>query len=571
MDLSKPFRIHVDACRKGRGIGAVLLQQADHNGGRWQPVAYWSLKLTETERNYSATDLECKGLHDAIEHWSVYLKNSPSFEVVTDHYALVYLITKPIRDANGRLMRYIMDIQNYRFSLIHRKGGAHLDADAVSRLLRYDDEMLRILDRDRLVEEGVVTTKDVSELEQDGKQIPYPGIDRATKEDMLNDLELHRNRWGPEEQKLISTISLRHAMEQLLAREDDPLDFLADLEQAGTDENGVLNNIIIASTRITYGKVSQKLFDGEQEASRVTRVADSDVIFNDDPAALWDPFKEVEKEAQLREGIPERVKWPLSFGNTYRNINDCPISHILDRCDREPRDEFEREMLEEYGSEIVLKNEGILDHIKPILEEELELHELVTSNTSINGTVSSDVSCKFRLIRMLSRVVEKRGEQEVEKLRIMAFNVQKEYVRKKRRKKIVQVASEYKDSSSGKIVDTIQPKEIERSSCIEDTKVSSDVNYGLEEDSIQRLIDKYSYLEDKLYVDNENGRLYSVTEVYWDSKYSKLCTYRVVRDGLPPNELDEYPYIVVGGDPESDIVTLVESWIFREGGGDDGD
>jgi hypothetical protein len=138
---NKPFRIHMDACRRGRGIGAVLLQQADDDGGRWQPVAYWSLKLTNTEMEYSATDLECKGLHDAIEHWSIYLKNITTFDVVTDHYALVYLVTKPIRDSNGRLMRYIMDIQNYSFNLIHRKGGAHLDADAVSRLLRYDDEI----------------------------------------------------------------------------------------------------------------------------------------------------------------------------------------------------------------------------------------------------------------------------------------------------------------------------------------------------------------------------------------------------------------------------------------------
>ena len=73
IDPSKPFRIHVDACRTGRGIGAVLLQQDSE--GRWHPTAYWSLKLTETERNYSATDLECRAMHDEMLHCDKYIRN----------------------------------------------------------------------------------------------------------------------------------------------------------------------------------------------------------------------------------------------------------------------------------------------------------------------------------------------------------------------------------------------------------------------------------------------------------------------------------------------------------------
>ena len=60
----KKFRVHVDACRVGRGIGAILLQ-LDENisiaGEKevWQPIAYWSRTLTKEERRYSATELEC--------------------------------------------------------------------------------------------------------------------------------------------------------------------------------------------------------------------------------------------------------------------------------------------------------------------------------------------------------------------------------------------------------------------------------------------------------------------------------------------------------------------------------
>ena len=67
-NLMKKFRVHVDACRVGRGIGAILLQ-IDENIALsehrevWQPIAYWSRALTKEERRYSATELECTGLY----------------------------------------------------------------------------------------------------------------------------------------------------------------------------------------------------------------------------------------------------------------------------------------------------------------------------------------------------------------------------------------------------------------------------------------------------------------------------------------------------------------------------
>ena len=86
-DPSKPFVIHCDACRVGKGLGALLLQRDEDAVLR--PVAYWSRGLNTAERNYSATGLECTAMHNCILHWSVYLQNGLPFEVFTDHYALV--------------------------------------------------------------------------------------------------------------------------------------------------------------------------------------------------------------------------------------------------------------------------------------------------------------------------------------------------------------------------------------------------------------------------------------------------------------------------------------------------
>ena len=137
-DVTKKFRVHVDCCRVGRGCGAVLLQE--NSRGEWQPVAYWSRSLTDPERKLSATALEATAMHDAILHWKVYLSGGLAFEVITDHYALVYMVTKIGGDIHGRMSRMVMDLQGFSFSVTHRSGSLHLDADAVSRLLQVDEE-----------------------------------------------------------------------------------------------------------------------------------------------------------------------------------------------------------------------------------------------------------------------------------------------------------------------------------------------------------------------------------------------------------------------------------------------
>ena len=136
-DNSKKFHIVVDACRVGRGFGAILMQEGDDN--LLHPVAYWSRSLLKAERNYSATDLECTAMHDAILHWAQYLRNFLPFEVKTDHNAVVYMVVRPKGDPNGRLARLCIDLQQFRFSISYRKGTDHIFPDAVSRLFQRDD------------------------------------------------------------------------------------------------------------------------------------------------------------------------------------------------------------------------------------------------------------------------------------------------------------------------------------------------------------------------------------------------------------------------------------------------
>jgi hypothetical protein len=155
VDNTRPFRLKVDACRVGRGIGCILEQQNAED--KWQPVSYYSESLSKTERDYSATELECKALHDCILHYAVYLKYIPHFEVFSDHNALRYMVNADNTTTNGRLMRYLLALQEYNFSIYYRKGTENCDADAVSRLTRTTDQPVYLTEDDLSKENGVVS------------------------------------------------------------------------------------------------------------------------------------------------------------------------------------------------------------------------------------------------------------------------------------------------------------------------------------------------------------------------------------------------------------------------------
>ena len=118
----------------GRGLDCLLEQP--NSDGKWQSVSYYSQSLNQAERNYSATELECKALRDCILHYKLYLQYAPKFQVLSDHNALSYMPRSDNSTTNGRLMRYLLDLLGFNFALHYRSGHENQDADAVLRLLR---------------------------------------------------------------------------------------------------------------------------------------------------------------------------------------------------------------------------------------------------------------------------------------------------------------------------------------------------------------------------------------------------------------------------------------------------
>ena len=123
-----PFQVHTDASE--RGLGATLVQK---DGAKEHVIAYASRVLTKPEKNYHTWEQEALAVLWALRHFRMYLYGKP-FTVLTDNDAVRQVLQSTSSVQGGRLLRWRLALQEFDFTVDHRPGKRHGDADGPSRM-----------------------------------------------------------------------------------------------------------------------------------------------------------------------------------------------------------------------------------------------------------------------------------------------------------------------------------------------------------------------------------------------------------------------------------------------------
>ena len=110
-------------------VGAVLQQQV---GQHWQPLGFFSKKLSKTEVNYSTFDRELLAAVSGIMHFRSQLEGRP-FQLWTDHKPLIFALNRVSPPTSGRQQCHLAFISEYTNQLVYVLGTSNVVADVLSR------------------------------------------------------------------------------------------------------------------------------------------------------------------------------------------------------------------------------------------------------------------------------------------------------------------------------------------------------------------------------------------------------------------------------------------------------
>ncbi|GFV68379.1 transposon Tf2-6 polyprotein [Trichonephila clavipes] len=125
---SAPLALHVDA--SDYAIGGALHQVVD---SELQPLAFFSRKLTSSEKSYSAYDRELLAIYSAIRHFR-YMLEARDFTVFTDHKPLTYAFRQKSDKCSPRQVHQLDFISQFTTNIVHIPGSDNIAADVLSRV-----------------------------------------------------------------------------------------------------------------------------------------------------------------------------------------------------------------------------------------------------------------------------------------------------------------------------------------------------------------------------------------------------------------------------------------------------
>jgi len=127
-DYTRPFLIQCDA--SDIAVGCCLSQKT--NDGQEQPLAFASVKLTETQTRWSTIEKEAYAVVYALQQFEHIVFGS-KIHLFTDHNPLQYIINN--NNTCNKLTRWALHLSRYDLTVHPKRGQFNSNADCLSRLV----------------------------------------------------------------------------------------------------------------------------------------------------------------------------------------------------------------------------------------------------------------------------------------------------------------------------------------------------------------------------------------------------------------------------------------------------
>lgn len=131
-----PLALYTDA--SGTQVGATLQQQTDLG---WQPLAFFSKKLTESQSVWPAYYRELLAVYSAVQHFR-HILEAQHATIYTDHKPLLYAFKQRREKLPPTQLNQLTFISQFSTDIRHVKGGDNVVADTMSRIeaISLDDD-----------------------------------------------------------------------------------------------------------------------------------------------------------------------------------------------------------------------------------------------------------------------------------------------------------------------------------------------------------------------------------------------------------------------------------------------
>lgn len=131
---SETAKLAVVVDASNTSLGGALQQL---KGDSWQPISFFSRKLSPAEQNYSAYDRELLAIYASIKYFK-YMLEGREFVVFTDHKPLIYMFNHKTDQVSPRRIRHMSFIGQFTTDIRHISGMENVVADTLSRISTID-------------------------------------------------------------------------------------------------------------------------------------------------------------------------------------------------------------------------------------------------------------------------------------------------------------------------------------------------------------------------------------------------------------------------------------------------